>query len=188
MNTGMQAGVIGELRVEGDGEQVPVTNCHRVAIDFGQDLHRGAVLLHPGGADEDGANWLFAQALDAQVLLEALALASEGVAAAAVVADAEVIAIADDHARAAAEDRPSGRGVSANRVIQAVAGHSLADRGRFPARDHEAVEPLQLLGGAHLAGLGLKRIEHQTVRLEVPLDREDPDAKCHASGVGRRRR
>ncbi len=51
-----------------------------------------------------------------QVGLEALQLAAEGVAAGARVDQAEVLAVADDHPRAGAEDRPPARGELADRL------------------------------------------------------------------------
>ena len=75
-----------------------------------------------------------------QVLLEALQLAAEGVAAAEVVGQPEVVAVADDHPGAAPEDRPPFAVEGANRLVQALALHPHRDRGRLAAWDHQAVE------------------------------------------------
>ncbi len=48
-------------------------------------------------------------------------------------------------------------------------------RGRLAARDHQRVEPFQVLGGAHVAGLGAQLAEQLGVGLEAALERQDAD-------------
>src|SRR5262249_23279826 len=122
-----------------------------------------------------GAQRLLAQPLDDQILLEALELPAEGVPAAAVVRQAEMVAVADDHPGAAAEDRHPGVVMGADRIVQAVPLHPPGDRGPLPARDHEAVEPLQRLTPANLDDVGPQPLQHQPMGLEVALDGEYAD-------------
>src|SRR4051812_26894533 len=65
----VHARLAGDLRVEGDRQQVALAYGDRVPVHGGEHLHVVAVLLDPRGADEDGAH----RALDAgqlEVLLE----------------------------------------------------------------------------------------------------------------------
>ncbi len=96
---GVDAAVVRELRVECDREHAAVANRHRMAVGLGQDFHSGPVVLDPRGADENGPQRLLPDASDGEVGLEALALAAEGVAAATVIGETEVFAVADDHSR-----------------------------------------------------------------------------------------
>src|SRR5919106_870846 len=173
----MQATVVGELGVEGDREDVAVPHRDRVAVDLGEHLDPGPGLLHPGSADENGAERLLAEPLDDQVLLEALQLAAEGIAAAEIVRQPEVAAVADDHPRAAPQDRQTVGVVGADRLVQAVPLHAHGDRGRLAAGNHQAVEAIEPGGGTDLGGVGTERCQHPAMGLEVALDRQDADAE-----------
>ena len=101
-----------------------------------------------------------------------LHLAAERVAPRPVVAEAEVVAVEDDHPRARPEDRAAEL---AHRLVEAVEPHQPADRGRLAAGDDEAVEPLELLGEPDLDRLGAEPPQHGGVLAEVPLHGEDAD-------------
>ena len=77
----MEPRIVGQLRVEGGGEDAALADRDRVALVGGEHLHAGPVALDPGRADEDRAQRLVADPLDLEVGLEALQLATEGVAA-----------------------------------------------------------------------------------------------------------
>ena len=111
----MQPRIVGQLGVEGAGEDASLADRHRVALVGGEHLDPGPVALDPGRADEDRAQRLVADPLDRQVGLEALQLAAEGVAPRGHVDQAEVIGVADDHPGAGAEDRLALRVVGADR-------------------------------------------------------------------------
>src|SRR5438105_11532705 len=53
----VDAGVVGQLRVEGGDEEAPLPQEHRLAVELGEHLHRAHV-AHPGRADEDAAQRL----------------------------------------------------------------------------------------------------------------------------------
>jgi hypothetical protein len=129
------------------------------------------VALDPGGADEDGAQWLVADPLDLEVGLEALQLATEGVAAGTGVEEAEVLGVADDQPGAGAEDRPPVFMVSPQRRLQARRSDALDDRRALTAGNDQPVDVLQALGGADLDCLGAEVTQRPGVRLEVALDR-----------------
>src|SRR5829696_2919788 len=174
--------------VEGDGEDVAVPHRDRMPADLGEHLHLGPGLLHPRGSDEDGADRLVSETLDDEILLEALQLAAEGVTAAEIVREREMVAVTDDHPSAAAQDRAGGLVKLANRPVEAFAGESHRDRGGLAPGNHQTVEALELGGGAHLTGLGTERGEHSAVGLEVALDRQDAHLQGRllhlASGAG----
>jgi hypothetical protein len=128
------------------------------------------VTLNPGRTDEDCAQRLVADALDRDVGLEALQLATEGVAACPGVDEAEVVGVADDHPGAGAEDRPPRLVVGAQRRLQAGRLDALADRRALAAGDDQAVEALHVRGYADLARLGSELAQGAGVRLEVALD------------------
>src|SRR5689334_19814165 len=82
----VHADVPGDLGVERRREQVPLPHRDdptrgRSTLDLGEDLHLRRDLLDPGRPDEDGADGVAVHALEGQVLLEALDLTAEGVAA-----------------------------------------------------------------------------------------------------------
>jgi hypothetical protein len=137
----------------------------------GQDLDAVAVALDPGGADEDRAQRLLADSPDLEIGLEALQLAAEGVAAGVGVDEAEVVGVADDQARAGAEDRPPGFVMGAQRLLQPGGRDSLADRRALPAGNDQPVQVLQIGGRADLGNLGAELAQDPGVRLEVALQR-----------------
>ena len=162
-------------------EEPALAREHGVTVDFGEHLDVGAGLLEPRRADEDGAQRLVAVA-DVEVGLEAVHLAAERVALGAVVAEAEVVAVEDDHPGA----RPEDRAVElAHRVVEVVEAHEPRDRGRLAAGDDEAVEPVELLGKPNLDRLRAEPPQHGGVLAEVPLHGEDadPERLLHASMV-----
>src|SRR5918995_2340222 len=192
---GVDAAVVGELRVERDREDRSVPDRDRMTVDLGEDLHLRPVLFHPWSPDEDRSQGLLPQALDRQILLETLELAAEGVAAAGVVGERQVVAVADDHPRAAAQNRPARLGVRANRSVEAVALEAHRDRGGLPAGNHQAVEIGELFRGPDLGCLRSQGLQRPSVRLEVALDGEDANAKaalaqirCHDPAADRRPR
>jgi len=157
--------------MEGRGQDRALAHRHRVALVAGQHLHPVPVPLDPGSADEDRAQRLVADSLDRQVDLEALQLATEGVAPSAGVEKAEVLGVADDQAGAGAEDRPASRVVGAQRRLQLRRGDPLDDRRALAAGDDEAIEILDRGGGADLGYLGAELVQGAGVGLEIALQR-----------------
>src|SRR5215475_13198308 len=138
----VDARVVGQFRMEGSDEEASGARQHRMAFELREHLDLGAWLLEPGRADEDGPKRLV-PVTDVEVRLEAPHLAAERVPSRRPVAEAEVVAVEDDHARARPEDRAAEL---AHRLVQAVEPHEPPDRGRFAAGDDEAVESRELLG------------------------------------------
>src|SRR5204862_3314358 len=182
----VDAGVVGQLRVEGGDEEPPLARQHRVAVDLGEHVDVGSRVLEPRRADEDSAQRLVAvppvvrQHLE--VSFEAVDLAAERVAPRAVVAEAEVVAVEEDHPGARSQDRAAEL---AHRFVETVEPHQAADGGRLAAGDDQPVEPVELLGEPDLDRLGTEPPQHGCVLSEVPLHGEDadPERLLHASMV-----
>ena len=102
-------------------------------------------------------------------------LAAEGVPPGGHVQQSQVLAVEQDQAGAGAEHGLAGADELAQRVGQALALHPERHRGGLATRDHEGVEPLELLTGAHRARLGPQLAERPGVCLEVALEGEHPD-------------
>ena len=77
-----------------------------------------------------------------------------------------------DQARAGAEHRLFE---GADRILEPVEPHQANERRRLSARNHEPVEPLELLGLAHLDRLRAEPPQHGRVLTEVSLHSEDSD-------------
>ncbi len=150
-------------------------------VDLGENLDAGAGILDPRRADEDRAHRLVA-VTDVQVRLERLDLPPERVPLDAEVAEPEVVAIEDDHPGARAEDRRLERPQC---LVEPVEAHQPRDRGRLAARQDQPVEPLELLGQAHLDRLRAEAAEHRRVLAEVALygEHADPKRLVHGESV-----
>ena len=130
-----------------------------------------------------GPHGVGAEPLDLELGLEGLELATEGVAPRLRVHQTEMVPVEHNHPRARPEHRAPAPDVVADRLLEAVPLDRLRDRRALPARDHETVQTLQLLGTPDLDGRRAERTQDARVRGEVPLGREDPDAEaglaCH---------
>ena len=129
----MDARVVGQLRMEGGDEEPSLARQHRVAVDLGEHLDVGPRLLEPRRADEDGAQRLVAVPLRS-ISRSASKLCTwrpNALRRVRVVAEAEVVAVEDDHPGARAEDRAAEL---AHRLVEAVetasAGRSRSTRRR----------------------------------------------------------
>src|SRR6478736_9405877 len=121
-----------------------------MAVELREHLDVRPHVLEPRRADEDGAKRSLS-IRNIKVRLEAVHLAAECVSSRPPVAEAEMVAVEDDHPGARAEDRAAE---PAHRLVEAVQPHEPPDRGRLAAGDHEPVEPVELLGKPHLYRLG----------------------------------
>ena len=63
----------------------------------------------------------------------------------------------------------------AQRLVQAVEVHQPDERGRLAAGNDEAVEPLELLGQAHLDHVRAETAQHRRVLAKVSLHGENAD-------------
>src|SRR4051794_22793243 len=166
---GVHPGVVGELRVERAEHDPALPDCHRMIVDAGQDLDAVAVAGYARRADEDCAQWIGTEPVDLKLDLEARDLPTEGVSLGGRVDEAQVVAVADDHAGAGPENRAPRLGVGANRGLEAVALDRLRDGRALAARDHQAVEPVNFRRRAHLDGVRSEGPKHLGVGGEVPL-------------------
>ena len=165
----VEAWVVGQLRVEGGEHDPALADGDRVAVEGGEhrDLRPG--VLDPRRSNEDGPDRLGPQALHDQVGLEARELPAEGVSPRDDIDQAEVVAVADDHPGAGAEDRPPGMRVGADGLGEPVALDRFRDRRRLAAGDHEGLDAFQLSRSAHLDRVGADRLEHPGVGREIAL-------------------
>src|SRR2546430_9858332 len=91
----VDAGVVGQLRVEGGDEEPSLARQHRMAVDLREHVDVGSRLLDPRRPDEDSFERLVPLAPTA-VGLEALHLAAQRVAPAPVLAQADAVTDGDD--------------------------------------------------------------------------------------------
>src|SRR6476661_6380612 len=169
----VNARVVGELGMERSHEDRSLPREHRMAVDLGEHLDVGTGGLDPGRTNEDRAQRLVAVP-DVEICLEALHLPAESVSLRADIDEPEVVPVEDDHAGARPEDR---RVEPSHRLVEAVEPHQPHDRGRLAARQDQPVEPLELLGQAHLDRLGAEAPQHGRVLAEVSLHGEHADSK-----------
>src|SRR5919199_1780591 len=195
----VHAGVPGDLGVERRREQVPLPHRHDPTFgsrplhrrDPGEHLDVGRHLLDPGGADEDRPHLAALHAGEGQVLLEALDLPAEGVAAHRHVDAAERLLPLDgvddavreeDHARARAVRRHALLETVEDGLAQLEGAGELVDGRRLPAGQHERVDLGELGrpadGSRHDVALG----ERRQVLADVALPGEDADDGVVASG------
>ena len=149
----------------------------RVAVDAREDLHRGPVLVDPRRADEDRADGLALDAGEAQVLLEGVHLAPEGVAPRDDVHEPEVRAVEQDQARAGAEDRHARRARTRAAARRGPRARSRASSSSTRRRAGRARRALEIGGHPDLAHVGAERAQHARVRREAALQREDADER-----------
>src|SRR4051794_8423730 len=169
----VDAGVVGQLRMERGDEDPSLPREHRMAVDLRQHLDVGPGLLDPRRADEAGARGLVAET-DVEIRLERMHLAAERVPADADVREPEVVAAEHDHPGARPEDR---RLEPAQRLVEAVQRHQPCDRRRLAAGKDQPVEPLQVRGQADFDRLRPEAAQDRRVLAEVPLHGEDTDPK-----------
>src|SRR5215203_4177343 len=167
----VDAGVVGELGVEGSDQEASLPEKHGFAVELGEDLDVAARLVDSRGPDEDAAQRRLVAA-ELEIGLEAGDLTAVGVARDLGVDQAEVLSVEDDQARAGAEDRLLE---APDRVLEAVEAHQAHEGGRLAARHDEAVEALELLRFAHLDRVRTEPPQHGRVLAEVPLESQDAD-------------
>src|SRR6186997_402833 len=153
----VHAGVVGQLRMERRDQHAALAQQHGLAVELGQHLDARSGLGDAGRANEDTAERLLLSG-QLEVGLETRHLPAESVARHLEVEHAEVVAVEQDHPGARAEHRPRE---FADRVLEPVQAHEPHDRGRLAARNHEPVEPVELLRLAHLYRLRAEPPQHR---------------------------
>ena len=109
-----------------------------------------------------------------EVGLEARDLPAVGVPVDHEVGETQMGPVDEDHAGAGAEDRPVER---ADRLVEPVQRRELRDRRRFPARDDEPVEPVELLRQSHLDHVRPRSPEGASMLPERALERKNADPR-----------
>src|SRR4051812_14864401 len=176
----MQPRVVGQLRVERGDEESSLAREHRAAVDLSKHLHARPDVLDPRRTDEDGPHRLV-EPDDRQVGLERRDLPPECVAPHRDVDEAEMVAIEHDHPRACADHRPLE---TTDPLVEPVELHQPRERGRLAARDHEPVEPVELIGLPNLDDVGAETAQHLPVLAKVSLHGQNADLeRFHASMV-----
>src|SRR5450759_541666 len=178
----VDARVVGELGMERRDKDTTFARQYGPAFVLGENLNGWTGALDPWRSDEDGAQRP-TLARQLEVGLERAHLTPVGVAANDDVGQAEQrlagqavdgIPGEQDHAGAGAED---GAFESADRRLELVGAHQLADRGGLAAGDDQPVEPVELVRFSHLARLNAEPPEHGQVLAEVSLHGKDADTK-----------
>ena len=155
--------------MEGDGENVPLSYGHGVAIHLSQHVNVFPDLLHPRSPNEHCVERL---ALEGELGLERRQLTTERVAADLDVEDTEVVPIQHDHPGAGAQDRPTARDELDERRTKPFTLHAEPDGGGLATGDHERVEPVEVRGRAYLAYLRTELGQGPCVSFEPALQGE----------------
>ena len=141
-----------------------------MAVVLGQDLDVRPRLLDPRRADEDAAQRL-RLALDVEVGLEAVHLPAPRVPRDLEVDEPEVVPVEHDHPGARAE---IGAAELAHRLVEPVEPHQPHERRRLAARNHEPVEPVELLRLAHLDDVRAERRSIAACSRKLPWTASTP--------------
>ena len=110
--------------------------------------------------------------VDPKLGLEARDLPAECVSFDDEVDQPEPLAVEHDHPRTRAEDR---RREGADGLVEPVEAHQTQHRRRLAARDHQAVEVVQVLRQPHLERLDAESAQHRGVLAERTLECEHAD-------------
>ena len=154
-------------------QQSPVAHEHGLAVELTEHLDTLAEAANAWRPDEHAVKRdLVSGQVD--VRLEASHLPSEGISIDDEIGDIEMLAVEHDHPGTGPED---GACVGANRVIEAIELGEPHDRRRLAARNHEAVEAVELLRQTNLDDVGAKLAERRGVLPKGPLQGEDADAQ-----------
>ncbi|MBM2822328.1 MAG: hypothetical protein HW413_1074 [Thermoleophilia bacterium] len=168
----MHAQVIREFRMESRKQQPTVPNEYGLTVELAEHLDLATKLSDPRRTDEHPSQRpIVAGELD--VGLEALHLATVGVAIDLEVCDAKMLPVEHDHPGARPENRPP---ILTDRVIQAVKPGQVHDRRRLTARDHEPVQPVEILGQPHFDHLRAESAQDVGVLAEGALQRKNADS------------
>src|SRR6185436_1940329 len=137
----VHAEIVRELRMEGREQEAPVAHEHGLAVELAEHLDAVPERADARRPDEDASERdLVAGQVD--VRLETPHLSAERIPVDDQVGETEVFPVDHDHPGTGSED---GAAVRADRLVEAVELREPYDRRRLPARDDEAVEPVQLL-------------------------------------------
>ncbi len=174
-----------ELGMKGGGEHAALAHEHGIAAVPREHLDPRTEVAEARRADEGGGH-LVLEAGHGEPCLERVDLAAVGVSLRGGVEQAEAgpgrsadLAAEEDGAGAGAEQRPP-RGVEPPQGLRpGLVRHQAEQRRALPAREHEAAQPLELGGVAHLAHLRPRRGQPLRVGGETALEGEDADDRPH---------
>jgi hypothetical protein len=173
----VQAGVAGEFRVEGGGEQIALRAATIVILEGGNGA--GEVTTSSMRAR---MNTAWNGRLKIPMMSKSaskLSTAAEGVATDTDVHhfDARAVEVVDllreeDGARAGAPDRPAAGAEVAEGLLETVGEDEAGNRGAFAAGNDEGVQVAEVFGFANLVGEVAQPTEHLAVLAEVALEGE----------------
>ena len=194
----MKTQVIGQLGMEGGGEDVPLPHGNGEPVDPGEYLHAGADLFNERRSDEHGfegrlIRWIAVRCGERAQLQrsrEAVDLPPEGVPAHGSVqeADARLSGMIEDVR--AEQDKPRTRAEYghpapdqlAHTVHHAPFDKELAHDRAFAAGKHEAGETFEVFPRADFHGFGSAETERADVFSEGPLNGQHADARSGRCG------
>lgn len=174
----MEVQIVGELRMERGPDAITLLNGDNVSLVLGQ---RSDPLTHPRDdrrTNEDAHNRLFNPG-HFNLILEAVDLRTKGVAADRNVEQVERVLIAvlnlprhHDHSHASAPDRHAAGTRLNNRFAQSESLHEDANGCAFPARQNDALAPLQVFGSADFTHrqLRINGSKRENMLLKVALN------------------
>ena len=193
----MEAVVVSELRVEGSGQYVALADGNYRALvvagvglwrrrlvnrQAGEGVYVRANVIDYRGADEHRGEGFSPEGGDMNGGLEAVDLATVGVAADAYVQGAQgrvgkvgSTLSNDDQAGAGSPDREPGREESLHRFLKLEVQHEAGEGSAFATGQNEALKLGQVVGLAHLTDVYTKAPEDSLVLDEVALKGKDAD-------------
>jgi len=168
----MQGQITAQLRVEGDGENVPLANGNGVAIHLSQYFHVFPNLLHPRSPNEHGVE---RGALEQELSLERRQLPTERIAAHLDVEDTEMVPVQHDHSCTGAEDRLAAPDEVDERLTKPLTLHAESNGGGLATWNDQGIDALEILRRTDLPDVDVKARETLRVGLEPALKGEDAD-------------
>ena len=169
----MQTILSREFRMEGEREQVVLTDRDRVPIDVCQHCHFRPVLGDPGGTDEDRVDRPAGNAGDLEVGFKRVQLTAERVALRDHIEDPQVSPVEHDHAGARTENRLAGGGKRTQGIAEPFALDAERHHRRLAAGHHQRVKPVEVSRDPDLARARAKSLQHLLVRCEAALEGEN---------------
>lgn len=159
-----------------------------VAVVFGEGFDPFTGPGYDGRSDEDSGDGFF-DAFDFDFVFKTVDLGAEGVSADGDVEEVEGVLVAafdffghEDHAHAGAPDGEAFFCLFLDGRAEAVAFHEEADGGGFSAGEDEAVDFVQVFGGADFFGgesFLIQALDGFDVLGEISLDGDDSDDLRH---------
>ena len=176
----MQGQITAQLRVERDGENVPLPNSNGVPIHLRKYLHAFPGLLHPGSPNEYRIE---RGAIEQQLSLERRELTTERIPAHLDVEDTEMVPVQHDHPCTGAQDGLATPDEVNERLTKPLTLHAESNGGGLATWNDERIDALEIPRRTDLTDVDIQAGETLRVCLEPALKGEYANER-HRSGAG----